>query len=377
MFKLHEKQPRRLFYAAIMPAAIAVFLLNGCATSVKRDKPEKGLEASENIAVTGQGGETPAAHTENREDAQTRENDPMEGFNRAMFGFNEKVDTYIAEPIANAYKWITPKFVQTGISNFYANTKTVNVVLNDVLQGKLKQSAQDTGRFLVNSTIGVAGLFDVASRVGLDQHDEDFDQTLAVWGVPTGAYLVLPILGPSTARGIPGSVVDTAANPVTYVGFPVQALGMLNARANAEGALKFIDEAALDPYVFTRESFLQWRDYLSSDGKAKAAAVTDEFEDELEENVAEEPGEEKSTAAVKVTPSLTPSTVETGSTSAGAAQGGGAAEIQSPAAVQTDKNLSTPKLTNSAALKKADGQGAAVLSNSASKPTESSLSAPW
>ena len=206
--------------------------------------------------------------------------DPYENFNRKMFGFNDTVDNYVAEPISNAYKWITPQFMQTGVFNFFNNLKNVNVVINDVLQAKFSQSAEDTGRLAINSTVGLGGLFDVAKHVGLEQNEEDFDQTLAVWGVPQGSYLVLPIIGPSTARGIPGAVFDTAANPASYVGMPVQLVSMLNARASAEGALKFIDEAALDPYVFTRESFLQWRNNLATDGKAEASSDVDGFEDE-------------------------------------------------------------------------------------------------
>lgn len=212
--------------------------------------------------------------------------DPYENFNRKMFGFNDKVDNYVAEPVSNAYKRITPDFMQTGVYNFFNNLKNINVVINDVLQAKFQQSAQDTGRLAINSTIGLAGLVDVAKHVGLEQNEEDFDQTLAVWGVPRGSYLVLPFLGPSTSRGIPGAVFDTAANPATYVGFvPVHALSAINSRANAEGALKFIDEAALDPYVFTRESFLQWRNNLATDGKAEASTEMDDFEAELDENV--------------------------------------------------------------------------------------------
>ncbi|MEC4748287.1 VacJ family lipoprotein [Methylomicrobium sp. Wu6] len=207
--------------------------------------------------------------------------DPYENINRKVFAFNDKVDNYVAEPIADAYKWVTPQFMQTGVSNFFTNLKNINVVLNDLLQAKFQQSAQDTGRFLINTTAGVGGLFDVAKHAGLEQNDEDFEQTLAVWGVPQGSYLVIPFLGPSTARGIPGSVFDTAANPATYVGLPVQLVSMLNSRANAEGALKFIDEAALDPYVFTRESFLQWRQNLATDGKSEATNDLADFEDDL------------------------------------------------------------------------------------------------
>jgi len=121
-------------------------------------------------------------------------------------------------------------------------------------------------------------------KVGLEQHEEDFEQTLAVWGVPQGTYLVLPLLGPVTTRGIPGAVFDTAANPASYVGAPVQLVSLLNTRANAEGSLKFINEAALDPYVFTRESFLQWRKHLATDGKDQDADTTGYGEDLLDDD---------------------------------------------------------------------------------------------
>ena len=213
--------------------------------------------------------------------AVTSKVDPYESFNRKMFVFNDGVDGYVAAPIANAYKWITPQFMQTGVSNFFNNLKNVNVVINDVLQAKFAQSAEDTGRLAINSTVGLGGLFDVAKHVGLEQNMEDFDQTLAVWGVPQGPYLVLPLLGPSTGRGVSGGILDSAANPINYISTPVQLLAMINERANAEGALKFIDEAALDPYVFTRESFLQWRNNLATDGKAEATSDVDDFDDAL------------------------------------------------------------------------------------------------
>ncbi len=222
-----------------------------------------------------------ASNTVKEEQQATHKDDPYENINRKIFTFNDQVDNYVAEPVSNAYKFITPQFVQTGIFNFFNNLKNVNVVINDVLQAKFQQSAEDAGRFALNTTLGLGGLFDIAKNVGFEQNDEDFEQTLAVWGVPQGSYLVLPILGPITARGIPGTVFDTAANPVTYVGMPVQLVAMLNARASAEGALKFIDEAALDPYVFTRESFLQWRKHLATDGKAEASGDLSGMEDEL------------------------------------------------------------------------------------------------
>ncbi|MEQ1528396.1 MAG: VacJ family lipoprotein [Methylococcales bacterium] len=216
-----------------------------------------------------------------KSDAVVNEVDPYEGINRKVFKFNDSVDNYVAEPISDAYRFITPQFMQTGVFNFFNNLKNINVVINDVLQAKFSQSAQDTGRLALNTTLGLGGFIDVAKHVGFEQNDEDFEQTLAVWGVPQGSYLVLPFIGPSTARGIPGSVFDTATNPATYVGWPVQLVSMLNTRANAEGALKFIDEAALDPYVFTRESFLQWRNNLASDGKAEATTDVAELDDEI------------------------------------------------------------------------------------------------
>ena len=220
--------------------------------------------------------------TDSGTQAGANKSDPYEHFNRKVYSFNDKVDDYVAKPVSDAYKFVTPDFMQTGVRNFFNNIKDINVVLNDMLQGKLQQGAQDTGRLLMNSTLGMAGLFDVASTVGLNQNDEDFEQTLAVWGVPQGSYLVLPFLGPITARGIPGAVFDTAANPITYVGAPIQALSLVNTRANAEGSLKFIDEAALDPYVFTRESFLQWRSHLATDGKNEnSSADIPDIESEL------------------------------------------------------------------------------------------------
>ncbi|MCI0655425.1 MAG: VacJ family lipoprotein [Methylococcaceae bacterium] len=218
--------------------------------------------------------------------------DPYENINRKVFAFNDNVDKYVAAPISNAYKWVTPELIQTGVSNFFDNLKNINVVLNDLLQAKFEQSAQDVGRLLINTTAGVGGLFDIAKHAGFEQNDEDFEQTLAVWGMPQGSYLVIPFLGPSTARGIPGTILDTAANPSTYVGWPalgVSMLSMLNSRANAEGALKFIEEAALDRYVFTRESFLQWRNSLATDGKAEEMNDLADFEDGLFDDATKSP----------------------------------------------------------------------------------------
>jgi phospholipid-binding lipoprotein MlaA len=244
---------------------IATFQLFGCATMQVAEN-ENGI-------------------AENADQASST--DPYEGFNRTMYDFNHGLDSYILGPVIDGYKWVTPDLLETGISNVFLNMKGINVVLNDFLQGKLYQGAEDTGRFLLNSTVGIAGIFDVATYAGLRQNDEDFGQTLAVWGVPSGPYLVLPVLGPSTVRGVPGSIVDTAANPVSYLAWPVAAMAAVDMRATADSSLQFIDEASIDSYVFTREAYLQHRNYLASDGKGEYSSerLLEEFEDEEDEDL--------------------------------------------------------------------------------------------
>jgi len=215
--------------------------------------------------------------------AEASQVDPYEGFNRSMYGFNMGLDKYVFKPVSDGYKFITPDFMETGVSNFFSNLKGINVVLNDILQGKFQQGASDAGRFLTNTTIGVGGLIDVASQLGLQHNVEDFGQTLAVWGVDEGPYLVLPVMGPTTIRDGGGLIVDKAANPGTYVPFTGVIEGISD-RANAQGALSFIDEAALDPYVFTRESFLQYRRHLINDGKTDSSTEDLELAAAIEES---------------------------------------------------------------------------------------------
>ena len=248
----------------------AAFTLGGCATT--------GVSEQEPVA---------------------NKTDPYENVNRAVYRFNDSIDNYLASPVSNAYNKITPQFMRTGVFNFFSNLKNINVIINDALQAKFAQSARDTGRLALNSTLGLAGFVDVATSVGLEQNNEDFEQTLAVWGVPQGSYLVLPLLGPSTVRGVPGSAFDAAANPSSYFGMSINLISLLNTRANAEGSLKFIDEASLDPYVFTRESFLQWRNNLATDGKSESSLDVD---DELGDDVKETTAKGSDTAANNKTP---------------------------------------------------------------------------
>ncbi len=199
------------------------------------------------------------------------QDDPWEDFNRGVYQFNDQVDKAIFKPVSKAYIKITSRQIRTGVTNFFDNVGYPNVVLNDALQGKAKLTLADTTRFVVNSTFGILGLFDVASRMGLEYRDEDFGQTLAVWHVPQGNYLVLPFFGPSTIRDVPRYPVAAIANVLFFVGntavtIPLGILYTVNTRANATGAFEFINEAAVDPYAFTREAYLQNRRYLIYNG---------------------------------------------------------------------------------------------------------------
>ena len=192
--------------------------------------------------------------------------DPHEGFNRSMYGFNKGLDTYISSPLTTVYQFILPGFLRTSVANFFTNLKEPRTVANDILQGKEKPAGEDFERFVINTLFGIGGLVDVASYAEIEYHQEDFAQTLAVWGVPRGEYLVLPFLGPSSYRGVPGEIADAAYSPVSYAVWPIQVLDLLNTRSNAEQSLKFIDEAAVDPYIFMRASYLQWRDFQITEG---------------------------------------------------------------------------------------------------------------
>lgn len=214
--------------------------------------------------------------------------DPWEGWNRSVQSFNDDLDDYVMKPVAKGYRWITPSFVDKGVSNFFSNLDDIGVTINDLLQGKFSQSGQDASRFLVNTTAGVAGLIDVASMIDLYKHKEDFDQTLGVWGMPTGPYLVLPFFGPSTSRGIGGLIGDAVMNPITYVGTPAVSGGLfaLNAtdtRADYLGMEKVATEAAIDRYQFFRDSYFSQRRYLVLDGNVPEEDVDEGFLLELEE----------------------------------------------------------------------------------------------
>lgn len=197
--------------------------------------------------------------------------DPWEGWNRGVQTFNDKLDQYAMKPVAKGYRWITPSFVDRGISNFFSNIDDIGVTINDLLQFKFKQGGLDAGRFVVNTVAGVGGLFDVASMIDLQKHNEDFGQTLGAWGVPSGPYLVLPFFGPSSPRDTVGLVGDAAMNPITYIDITGVRIGLfalkaIDTRADNLSTTEIADEAAVDRYAFYRDSYLQRRRHLVYDG---------------------------------------------------------------------------------------------------------------
>lgn len=209
--------------------------------------------------------------------ANERNEDPFESWNRKVFIFNEWTDRYVLRPVAQGYSTITPDPVERGISRMFSNLGEVSNVLNSILQGKFSQAANDTGRFLVNSTLGLVGFFDVASHMGLEKSDgEDFGQTLGRWGVPSGPYLVLPLLGSSTVRDTPTRFVDAHTHPVYYVEpnstrVALTGLRLVSVRAEYLSADSMMSG---DRYLFFRDVYLQRRAYLVNDG-----VVEDDFGD--------------------------------------------------------------------------------------------------
>jgi phospholipid-binding lipoprotein MlaA len=202
--------------------------------------------------------------------------DPLEGVNRVVYKFNDVADTTVIKPVATAYKAITPSPVRTGVSNFFNNINTFISSINNLLQFKFTNAFTEAGRFVINSTFGVAGLIDVAGMDKVPVHKEDFGQTLGVWGVGNGAYLVLPILGPSTIRDGTGLLVDTLAfDPITYIHEPetrnvIRGIQFLDKRTQLLDAKDILDNASLDSYAFTRDAYLQSRETKLRDGDVQS-----------------------------------------------------------------------------------------------------------
>jgi len=213
--------------------------------------------------------------------------DPWEPYNRSVTKFNDSFDETVYKPVARAYRTVTPEFVDLGVSNFFANQLDIMSALNNVLQLKLEDAATDIGRVVINSTVGLLGLIDWASDLDFPKHREDFGQTLGYWGVVPGPYFVWPIIGPRTVRDSFGLVVDWYSTPVAYLDSRAWRWGLailygVDVRADLLSAGEVLKQAALDPYVFTRDAYLQKRRYDIYDGNPPPDD-TEPSDDELEE----------------------------------------------------------------------------------------------
>jgi phospholipid-binding lipoprotein MlaA len=207
--------------------------------------------------------------------ASTANKDPLEGINRGVYKFNDVADRAVIKPVATAYKTVTPSPIRKGVSNFFNNIATLTTVINDLLQFKFAHAFTDAGRFVINSTFGIAGLIDVASMDNIEKRSEDFGQTLGHWGVDTGAYLVLPFIGPSTVRDTAGLMVDTVtSDPITYthnigeirLHNQLRTAQLIDKRTQLLDATDIVDNASIDPYAFLRDAYLQRRASLVQDG---------------------------------------------------------------------------------------------------------------
>lgn len=236
---------RRLLTRITAPMVASGFLLGGCATTANNPR------------------------------------DPIEGFNRSVFAFNEGIDKAVLKPVAKGYDNVMPTPVKTGVANFFGNVADVFIGVNNVLQGKVIDGASDLGRVVVNSTIGILGFIDVASDFGLEKHDEDFGQTFGRWGAAPGAYVVVPFFGPRDVRDMFGLAVDLYADPVGNLGNvaarnSLAATRVVSDRAALLPAEKVIEEAALDKYSYMRDAYLQRRRNLVYDGAPPRSEDDDE-----------------------------------------------------------------------------------------------------
>ncbi len=230
------------------------------------------------------------------------ERDPWESYNRSVHGFNEAFDSAIGQPVAEAYQFILPDFIETGIANFFSNINDIIVVVNDLLQFKLEQAALDFGRIVYNTTFGLLGFIDVASHMELPKHHEDFGQTMAVWGVGDGAYFVLPFLGPSTVRDTTGLVADAYVDPLINIRdnetrWGLIALRAVDKRASLLEATRIMEKSGIDSYVFMRNAYFQIRENQIHDGSPPASTVIIapskedlDLEKELEQELQLKPG---------------------------------------------------------------------------------------
>ncbi len=207
--------------------------------------------------------------------------DPWQRMNRGIYKFNDAIDTAVVTPVARTYVRVVPELVRTGVTNFFNNVTYPDVIVNALLQGKLEPFARDTGRFVVNTTVGVAGLFDPATHMGLTYEDRDFGQTFGKWGAPSGPFLVLPFLGPSDVRDGLARAVDAYAEPWAYINNPYWDYGTLLLYEVKQRAdlLPLTDMAkkTFDPYAFERNAYLQHRDFMVQGPQAEKNSAEEEL----------------------------------------------------------------------------------------------------
>ena len=204
------------------------------------------------------------------------ETDPLKDLNQKTHDLNQTLDLQVASPVARFYKRITPDFIEMGVTNFTQNVEDLSIGVNNILQGKIKSGFSDLGRFTLNSTIGIGGFLDIATDMGLEKHDEDFGQTLAVWGVPDGPYLVLPGLGPSTMRDTLAMIPDAFLTPLWLIdhdrtSYSLTAIDLIDTRARYLGLESVVIG---DEYLFYRDAYLQSRQFEIKDGE-----IEDDFDD--------------------------------------------------------------------------------------------------
>ncbi|MEO6430274.1 MAG: VacJ family lipoprotein [Nitrosospira sp.] len=255
-------------YSTSLLLLICIALLSGCATTRPHDQSTESFDPI----------------------------DPYEKMNRKFYTFTDVLDRKIMEPVADFYIDYLPSRAQRSVGNFFDNLQYPNVILNDFLQGKVRQGFRDSLRFAINSTICGVGLFDMASPMGLAQHDEDFGQTLGVWGVDAKTYLFVPLLGPSSNRDAPGIPVTVLTNVLFWTGIfvigapvtvPLGVLGAIDKRARLAGPMRIRDQAALEPYLFVRDAYLQQRKHVIYDGEPPPEAYDQPAEDQSEDKSAD------------------------------------------------------------------------------------------
>lgn len=216
--------------------------------------------------------------------SSTSDKDPLEPMNRGIYKFNDVADKALFKPVASGYKAITPTPIRAGINNFFNNLSNVVTIVNQLLQFKFNKAAETTGRFVVNTTVGILGFIHVASRTGFNTYREDFGQTLGYWGMGNGPYLMLPLLGPSNLRDTAGLITDWLFfEPLGYVEDPqtrniLLGVKFIDRRADLLPGSDLLDEAALDPYAFMRDAYTQRRINQVSDGQ-----ITEQIDDSFEE----------------------------------------------------------------------------------------------